>query len=76
MNKYYKMASYANSLNDYLIDDALEASKYPFKQGAETTIKTIKNSNPSWGSEIFLKEIMSNCEIKKLVIDMKGYVDD
>lgn len=29
-----------------------------------------------WGSEIFLKEIMSNCEIKKLVIDSKVYVDD
>lgn len=42
----------------------------------KTTIKIIKNSNPRCGSEIFLKEIMSNCEIKKLVIDMKGYVDD
>ena len=76
MDKYFKAIPYANSLNDYLIDDVLEASKYPFKQGAETTIKTIKNSNPRCGSEIFLKEIMSNCEIKKLVIDMKGYVDD
>lgn len=28
------------------------------------------------GSEIFLKEIISNCEIKKLEIDLKGCVDD
>jgi len=76
MDKYFKATSCANSPNDYLTDDVLEASKYPFKQGAETTIKTIKNSNPRWGSEIFLKEILSNCEIKKLEIDIKGYVDD
>lgn len=35
MNKYFKVASYANSPDDYLTDDVLEASKYPFKQGAE-----------------------------------------
>ena len=31
MNKYYKMASYASSPNDYLTDDVLEATKFPFK---------------------------------------------
>ena len=76
MDKYFKAASCVNSPNDYLTNDVLEATKYPFKQGAEITIKNIKNSNPRWGSEIFLKEIMSNCEIKKLEIDLKGYVDD
>ena len=39
-------------------------------------IESIKNSNPRWGLEIFLKEIISNCEIKKLEIDLKGCVDD
>ena len=76
MDKYFKVASCANSPNDYLTDDVLEATKYTFKQGAENTIKNIKNINSRWGSEIFLKEIISNAEIKNLVIDLKGYVDD
>lgn len=76
MDKYFKATSYVNSPNDYLTDDVLEATKYPFKQGAETTIKNIKNSNPRWGSGIFLKEIISNAEVKNLVIDLKGCVDD
>lgn len=76
MNKYFKITSYANSPNDYLTDDVLEAIKYPFKQGAESVIENFKNVEPRYGSEIYLKEIMSKAEIKKLVIDLKGYVDD
>ncbi len=76
MNKYFKMTSYANSPNDYLTDDVTEAIKYPFKQGAAATIENFKNVNPRYGSEIYLKEILSKAEIKKLVIDLKGYVDD
>ena len=76
MNKYYKMASYASSPNDYLTDDVLEATKFPFKQSVENLIKRYKNLNPKYGTEFFLKEIISNAEIKNLVIDLKGYVDD
>ena len=76
MNKYYKMASYASSPNDYLTGDVLEATKFPFKQSVENLIKRYKNLNPKYGTEFFLKEIISNAEIKNLVIDLKGYVDD
>ena len=76
MNKYYKMASYASSPNDYLTDDVLEATKFLFKQSVENLIKRYKNLNPKYGTEFFLKEIISNAEIKNLVIDLKGYVDD
>ena len=76
MNKYYKMASYASSPNDYLTDDVLEATKFPFKQSVENLIKRYKNLNPKYGTEFYLKEIISNAEIKNLVIDLKGYVDD
>ena len=76
MNKYYKMASYASSPNDYLTDDVLEATKFPFKQSVENLIKRYKNLNPKYGTEFFLKEIISNAEVKNLVIDLKGYVDD
>ena len=76
MNKYYKMASYASSPNDYLTDDDLEATKFPFKEGPESLIKIYKNREPKYGTEFFLKEIISNAEIKNLVIDLKGYVDD
>ena len=76
MNKYFKMASYASSPNDYLTDDVLEATKFPFKQSVENLIKRYKNLNPKYGTEFFLKEIISNAEIKNLVIDLKGYVDD
>ena len=76
MNKYYKMASYASSPNDYLTDDVLEATKFPFKQSVENLIKRYKNLNPKYETEFFLKEIISNAEIKNLVIDLKGYVDD
>ena len=30
MNKYYKMASYASSPNDYLTDDCFRSNKIPF----------------------------------------------
>ena len=53
MNKYYKMASYASSPNDYLTDDVSEATKYPFKQSVETLIKCYKNLNPKYGTEFF-----------------------
>ena len=76
MNKYYKMASYASSPNDYLTDDVLEATKFPFKEGLESLIKIYKNREPRYGTEFYLKEIISNAEIKNLVIDLKGYVDD
>lgn len=76
MNKYYKMASYASSPNDYLTDDVLEATKFPFKEGPEFLIKRYKNFNPKYGTEFYLKEIISNAEIKNLVINLKGYVDD
>ena len=76
MNKYYKMTSYASSPNDYLTDDVLEATKFPFKEGPESLIESYKNVEPRHGSEFFLKEIISNAEVKNLVIDMKGYVDD
>ena len=76
MNKYYKMASYASSPNDYLTDDVLEATKFPFKEGPEILIKRYKNLNPKYGREFYLKEIISNAEIKNLVIDLKGYIDD
>ena len=76
MNKYFKMASYASSPNDYLTDDVLEATKFPFKQSVENLIKRYKNLNPKYGTEFYLKEIISNAEIKNLVIDLKGYVDD
>ena len=76
MDKYFKVASCVNSPNDILTNDVLEAAKYPFKQDAEITIKNIKNSNPRWDSEIILREIISNCEIKKLEIDLKGCVND
>lgn len=77
MNKYFKMPSYpANSPYDYLTDDVLEATKFPFKEGSESLIKSYKNAEPRYGTEFYLKEIMSNAEIKNLVIDLKGYVDD
>lgn len=76
MNKYFKIVSYTNSPDDYLTDDVSEATKYPFKQGVETLIKSYKNVKPRYGTEFYLKEIISNAEIKKLVIDLKGYVDD
>ena len=76
MNKYFKIASYVNSPIDYLTDDVSEATKYPFKQSAEAVIENFKNVEPRYGSEIYLKEIMSKAEIKNLVIDLKGYVDD
>ena len=76
INKYFKIASYANSPYDYLTDDVSEATKYPFKQSVENLIKRYKNLNPKYGTEFFLKEIISNAEIKNLVIDLKGYVDD
>lgn len=76
MNKYFKMASYASSPNDYLTDDVLEATKFPFKEGPESLIESYKNAEPRYGSEFFLKEIISNAEVKNLVIDLKGYVDD
>ena len=76
INKYFKIAYYANSPNDYLTDDVLEATKFPFKEGPEILIKRYKNLNPKYGREFYLKEIISNAEIKNLVIDMKGYVDD
>ena len=76
MNKYYKMASYASSPNDYLTDDVLEATKFPFKEGLESLIKIYKNREPRYGTEFYLKEIITNAEIKNLVIDLKGYVDD
>lgn len=76
MGKYFKMASHIIGPDDYLTDDVLEASKYPFKQNAEFFIKHFENFIPNWREEIFLKEILSNCAIKKLVIDIKGDVDD
>ena len=76
MNKYYKMASYASSPNDYLTGDVLEATKFPFKEGLKSLIKIYKNREPRYGTEFYLKEIISNAEIKNLVIDLKGYVDD
>jgi hypothetical protein len=76
MNKYFKIASYANSPDDYLTDDVSEATKYPFKQGVESLIKSYKNVKPRYGTEFYLKEIISNAEIKQLVIHLKGYVDD
>ena len=76
INKYFKIASYANSPYDYLTDDVSEATKFPFKQSIENLIKRYKNLNPKYGTEFFLKEIISNAEIKNLVIDLKGYVDD
>ena len=76
MNKYFKAASCANSLYDYLTDDVSEATKYSFKQGVEALIKNYKNFEPRYGTEFYIKEIISNAEIKKLVIDSKGYVDD
>ena len=76
INKYFKIASYASSPNDYLTDDVLEATKFPFKQSVENLIKRYKNLNPKYGTEFFLKEIISNAEVKNLVIDLKGYVDD
>ena len=76
MNKYYKMSSYANSPYDYLTDDVLEATKFPFKEGPESLIESYKNAEPRYGSEFFLKEIMSNAEVKNLIIDLKGYVDN
>ena len=75
MNKYYKMASYASSPNDYLTDDVLEATKFPFKQSVENLIKRYKNLNQKYGTEFFLREIICNAEIKNVVIDLKGYVD-
>lgn len=74
-NKYYKMVSYAISPNDYLTDDVLEATKFTFKEGLESLIESYKNAEPRYGTEFFLKEIISNAEIKNLVIDLKGYVD-
>lgn len=76
MNKYFKAASCANSLYDYLTDDVSEATKFPFKEGPESLIKRYENAEPRYGTEFYLKEIMSNAEIKNLVIDLKGYVDD
>lgn len=70
------MASYASSPNDYLTDDVLEVTKFPFKEGPESLIESYKNAEPRYGSEFFLKEIISNAEVKNLVIDLKGYVDD
>lgn len=55
MNKYFKMASYASSPNDYLTDDVLEATKFPFKEGPESLIESYKNAEPRYGSEFFLK---------------------
>ena len=43
MNKYFKMASYASSPNDYLTDDVLEATKFPSKEGLKSLIKIYKN---------------------------------
>lgn len=76
MNKYFQLVSYANSPYDYLTDDVLKATKYPFKQGVESLIKSYKNIEPRYGTEFYLKEIISNAEIKELVIDLKGCVDD
>lgn len=77
MNKYFKMPSYpANSPNDYLTDDVLEATKFPFREGPAALIKHFQNVEARYGTEFYLKEIMSNAEIKNLVIDLKGYVDD
>lgn len=76
MNKYYKMASYASSPNDYLTDDVLEATKFSFREGPAALIKHFQNVEPRYGTEFYLKEIISNAEIKNLVIDIKGYVDD
>lgn len=76
MDKYFKATSYGNSPNDYLTDDVLEATKFPFKEGLESLIKIYKNREPRYGTEFYLKEIISNAEIKNLVIDLKGYVDD
>ena len=77
MNKYYKMPSYpANSPNDYLTDDVLEATKFPFREGPAALIKHFQNVEARYGTEFYLKEIISNAEIKNLVIDLKGYVDD
>lgn len=76
MNKYYKVASYASSPNELLTDDVLEATKFPFKKGPESLIESYKNTEPRYGTEFHLKEIISNAEIKNLVIDLKGYVDD
>ena len=77
MNKYYKMPSYpANSPNDYLTDDVLEATKFPFREGPAALIKHFQNVEARYGTEFYLKEILSNAEIKNLVIDLKGYVDD
>ena len=37
---------------------------------------TDKQDVSLYGTEFYLKEIISNAEIKNLVIDLKGYVDD
>jgi len=76
MDKYFKISTYGESPDSYLTDNVVEATKYPFKQSAENTIKNFKNVKPRYGSEFYLKEIISNAEIKQLVIHLKGYVDD
>ena len=53
MNKYYKMAFYAISPNDYLTGDVLEATKFPFKEGLESLIESYKNAEPRYVTKFF-----------------------
>lgn len=45
MDKYFKATSYASSPNDYLTDDVLEATKFPFKKVLNLLLKSIKIVN-------------------------------
>ena len=74
--KYFKISSLVTSMDDYLTADVLEASRYILKPIAETAITNMKNVVPKWGAEMYLQDVMTHCTVKKLVIDLKGYIDD
>lgn len=76
--KYFKSSLCVTSPLSYLTDKALEATKYPLKQTAETAIAINKflNLEPKTKTEEMLIDVLTHCEIKKLTIKYEGELED
>lgn len=76
--KYFRSSLCATSPLSYLTDNALEATKYLFKQTAETAIAINKflMLEPKTETEKMLIDTLSHCEIKKLTIKYEGELEE
>ena len=74
--KYFKCPVHSQNIDDFLTDDPMKAAFYVFPNSLQSMQETMKNVKPIWSGEMIIKDIIMNCEQKKIHYTIEGEVEE